>query len=127
MAGKLIIIELDEANCFDSCAVDEAMEKVQYLITEGYTSGTDPRWRIEDMIEQEQQASNRRRLTLLDFYYRMEKNLKDNDKDYILFVQCYDALAHKEGYDLSNIYHDDFNQAVMRYGTIPTILMTKED
>ncbi|MDW7726328.1 MAG: hypothetical protein SCH70_04325 [Candidatus Methanoperedens sp.] len=53
MTGKRIIIELDEADCCDGCAVDEAIEKVQYLITTGLTSGNNPRWRIENMETEE--------------------------------------------------------------------------
>ncbi|MBE0522710.1 MAG: hypothetical protein IBX39_10665 [Candidatus Methanoperedenaceae archaeon] len=49
MTGKRIIIELDEMDSCDSYAVDEAIEKVQYLITTGLTSGNNPRWRIENM------------------------------------------------------------------------------
>lgn len=132
MAGKRIIIELKEADCCDGCAVDEVIEKVQYQITTGLTSGSDPSWRIEDRIEPEQpankknQRTNKRRLALIDFYYRVGKNL-DNDKDIILFIQCFNALAHKEGHKLSKIYQDDFNQAFMRNAEMPTILMADED
>lgn len=49
MTGKRIVIELDENDSCDSYAIDGAIEKVQYLISEGRTSGNNPLWYIEDM------------------------------------------------------------------------------
>jgi|GEM_PF-4318396 hypothetical protein len=49
MTRKQIIITLDEMDCSDGCAVDEAIEKVQYLISEGYTSGNEPMWSINEI------------------------------------------------------------------------------
>ena len=49
MTGKRILIELDESDSCDSYAIDSAIEKVKYLISEGLTSGNNPLWYIEDM------------------------------------------------------------------------------
>ena len=48
MTGKRILIELDESDSCDSYAIDSAIEKVKYLISEGLTSGNNPLWYIED-------------------------------------------------------------------------------
>lgn len=54
MAGKRIVIELDENESADSYNIASAMEKVQYLITSGsMTSGNSPLWYIEDMGEED--------------------------------------------------------------------------
>lgn len=49
MTGKIIVIELGENDCCDSYATDMAIEKVQYLINKGLTSGNSPPWYIEDV------------------------------------------------------------------------------
>ena len=49
MIGKRILIELDEYDSGDSYAIDSAIEKVRYLISEGFTSGNSPLWYIEEM------------------------------------------------------------------------------
>ena len=49
MTGKRILIELDESDSCDSYAIDSAIEKVRYLISEGFTSGNSPLWYIEEM------------------------------------------------------------------------------
>lgn len=56
-----------------------------------------------------------RKETLMEFYYRMKKQLEDNDLDFMLFCQCYATLIEKEGYKLENIYLTDFNNALIRY------------
>jgi hypothetical protein len=58
MTGKRIVIELDENDSCDSYAIDEAIEKVKYLINEGITSGNSPFWYIEDMEEDEEDEQN---------------------------------------------------------------------
>jgi hypothetical protein len=55
-----------------------------------------------------------RKDTLMEFYYRMKKRLEDNDFDFIIFCQCYESLTHKEGYELSDIYLTDCNNALIR-------------
>ncbi len=52
--------------------------------------------------------------SLKDFYYRMMKSL-NTDLDKILFIQCFDALNQKEGRDLSRLYQEDFNRALLEF------------
>ena len=74
---------------------------------------------MDEMIEEEKQLAGvkpqSRKTTLMAFYYRMKKQLEDNDFDFILFCQCYATLTEKEGYDLTSIYLTDFNNALIRY------------
>jgi len=49
MKGKRIVIEPDEGESCDSYATDMAIEKVQHLVIEGFTSGNSPLWYIKDM------------------------------------------------------------------------------
>ena len=46
---------------------------------------------MDEMIEEEKRSAKLqpRKETLMAFYYRMKKQLEDNDFDFILFCQCY--------------------------------------
>ena len=86
---------------------------------------------MDEMIKQEVEAQKgkvqTRKNTLMDFYYRMKKQLEDNDFDFILFCQCYATLTEKEGFDLSNIYLTDFNNALIKYrNSKPTFRIDRE-
>jgi len=48
-----------------------------------------------------------RRETLINFFNEMSKRI-DNDKDKVLFIQCFDALNEKEGHGF-NFYKEEVN------------------
>ncbi len=49
MAGKrLVIVVHDTEDCSADVLLEEAVVKVANLIREGYTSGYEPYWQIED-------------------------------------------------------------------------------
>ena len=80
---------------------------------------------MDEMIDEEKQLAGlkpktSRKVILMDFYYRMKKQLEGQDFDFIVFCQCYDALTKRENFNLEEIYLTDFNNALVRYANKPS-------